>query len=184
MLFTSILFAQYKKLTSVTTPLRHLSPPIPDNPSFVVDVNLGRLARYLRLLGFDCLFCNRFYDATIAKISSTTQRIVLTRDRKLLHRKIIHYGYFIRAEKPKTQVKDVLSKFKLHSKLKPLARCTHCNGELVQTDKQKIIHRLKYLTKKHYDKFLMCPNCSQVYWHGSHSTHFKRLIDEFSEIPE
>jgi len=167
---------------AVATPLLHLVPPISDNPLFVVDVNLGRLARYLRLLGFDCLFCNRFDDATIANISSTTQRIVLTRDRKLLQRKIIRHGYFVRSNIPKTQVKEVLSRYKLHSKFKPLTRCTHCNGVLKKTEKQKIIHRLKHLTKKYHHKFLICPDCTQVYWQGSHSKHFKQLIDEFSEI--
>lgn len=162
------------------TPLLHLSPRISDQPRFVVDVNLGRLARYLRLLGLDCLYHNNFDDKTIAEISSKTQRIVLTRDRKLLQRKIIIYGYFVRAEMPKIQVKEVLTKFNLYPLLKPLTRCTYCNGKLIQTEKRTITHRLKPLTKKYYEKFLVCSNCDQVYWQGSHSSRVERLIKEFS----
>ncbi|SER53071.1 hypothetical protein SAMN05421690_103511 [Nitrosomonas sp. Nm51] len=161
-------------------PLVHLAPQITDNPGFVVDVNLGRLARYLRLLGFDCLYRNHFADAAIAEISSISRRIVLTRDRKLLQRKIIRYGYFVRAEAPKIQVKEVLAKFNLHPWLRPLTRCTYCNGKLIQTEKHSISHRLKPLTKKYYDKFLICPDCSQIYWQGSHDMRVKQLIQEFS----
>ncbi|MCB1984257.1 MAG: Mut7-C ubiquitin/RNAse domain-containing protein [Burkholderiales bacterium] len=161
-------------------PILHLSPPISGKPKFIIDVNLGRLARYMRLLGFDCLYCNHFDDKTIAEISSKTQRIVLTRDRKLLKRKVITYGYFVRAEFPKIQVKEVLIKFNLHPLIKPLTRCTYCNGKLIQTEKRYIEHRLPPLTKKHYDKFLTCSDCDQIYWQGSHSSRVEKLIKEFS----
>ena len=166
---------------TLATPILHLFPSISGTPRFIVDVNLGRLARYLRLLGFDCLYCNHFDDKTIAEISSKTQRIVLTRDRKLLQRKIIIFGYFVRADIPKTQVKEVLTQFNLNPLLKPLTRCTYCNGKLTQTEKRNITHRLKPLTKKHYDKFLICSECGQIYWQGSHSARVDRLIKEFSE---
>ena len=160
--------------------LLHLSPKIPANPRFIVDVNLGRLARYLRLLGFDCLYRNDFDDQSIAATSSKTQRIVLTRDRKLLQRKIIIYGYFVRAETPKIQVREILNKFNLFALLDPLTRCTFCNGQLIKTDKANIAHRLQPLTRKYYDKFLICTQCHQIFWQGSHSERVERLIQEFS----
>lgn len=160
--------------------LVHLAPRIVDKPGFIVDVNLGRLARYLRLLGLDCLYCNHFDDTTIAEISSKTQRVILTRDRKLLQRKIIKHGYFVRTEAPKTQVKEVLTKFNLRPWLRPLTRCTSCNGELKIIEKQFITHRLKPFTKKYYNSFLICPDCGQIYWQGSHSFRVKHLIKEFS----
>ncbi|SEN39686.1 Mut7-C RNAse domain-containing protein [Nitrosomonas marina] len=163
--------------------LVHLAPRIVDKPSFIIDVNLGRLARYLRLLGFDCIYCNHFDDTTIAEISSKTQRVILTRDRKLLQRKIIKHGYFVRAEVPKAQAKEVLTKFNLRPWLKPLTRCTCCNGELNIIEKQLIAHRLKPLTKKYYNTFLICPDCGQIYWQGSHSLRVKHLIKEFSRNP-
>lgn len=161
-------------------PLRQLRPASLRPPVFVVDANLGRLARYLRLLGFDCLYRNDYNDGAVAQIASEQQRTVLTRDRSLLQRKIITHGYFVRADIPKIQTKEVLKRFDLYPLIKPLTRCTRCNGKLVKTDKQAIEHRLEPLTKKHYDRFLICPECGQIYWQGSHCARVKRLVDEFS----
>jgi uncharacterized protein with PIN domain len=164
-------------------PLHHLSPPIPENPRFIVDANLGRLARYLRLLGFDCLYRNDFADQSIAEISCKTQRIVLTRDRKLLKRKIIIYGYYVRADIPKAQVRETLNRFNLYTSLAPLTRCTHCNGKLINTGKPAIAHRLKPLTRQYYDKFLLCSECHRIYWQGSHCARVDRLIKDFCSQP-
>lgn len=157
-----------------------LRPELSRPPIFVVDANLGKLARYLRLLGFDCLYRNDFDDAAVATIASEQQRTVLTRDRSLLQRRIIAYGYFVRADIPKMQTKEVLKRFDLYSLIKPLTRCTHCNGKLVETGKYEIEHRLRPLTKKYYEKFLMCSGCDQIYWQGSHCVRVKKLLDEFT----
>lgn len=160
--------------------LHHLSPPLPPHPRFIIDVNLGRLARYMRLLGFDCLYCNDFDDHSIAEISYKTQRIVLSRDRKLLQRKMITYGYYVRTEIPKIQVSEILNRFKLHALINPLTRCTKCNERLTKIEKHTIEHRLKPLTRQYYDKFLICTGCNQIYWQGSHHKRVTRLIQKFS----
>jgi len=89
--------------------LRLREKPLRD-PRFVVDANLGQLARYLRLLGFDATYRNSFTDAEVAQISSREKRIVLTRDRALLRHKIITHGYFVRAVKPREQVREILAR--------------------------------------------------------------------------
>lgn len=148
-------------------------------PLFVVDSNLGRLARYLRLLGFDCLYRNDYDDGAVAKIASEQQRVVLTRDRSLLKRRIITHGYFVRADRPKMQTREVLQRFALYSLIRPLTRCTQCNGILTETGKKSIEHRLEPLTRRYYDKFLICPECNRIYWQGSHSMRIKQLLAEF-----
>lgn len=157
-----------------------LRPGLSRPPVFVVDANLGKLARYLRLLGFDCLYRNDFSDAALAKIASEQQRTVLTRDRSLLQRRIITHGYFVRADMPKIQTREVLKRFNLYPLIKPLTRCAHCNGKLVETDKQEIEHHLEPLTRKYYENFLICPQCGQIYWQGGHYVRIKSLINEFS----
>ncbi len=164
------------------TPLLRLRPKPLRLPKFVIDTNLGRLTRYLRLLGFDCLYRNDYDDGTIAKIASEKNRIVLTRDRALLQRKIITHGYFVRNIIPKLQVKEVLKRFDLYRLTTPFTRCTRCNGILKRTDKHQIEHHLEPLTKKYYDSFLVCSDCKQIYWQGSHYERAKHLIDEFTEI--
>ena len=156
-----------------------LRPESSQPPIFVVDANLGKLARYLRLLGFDCLYRNDFGDAAVATIASEQQRTVLTRDRSLLQRRIITHGYFVRSDMPKIQTREVLKRFDLYPLIKPLTRCTHCNGKLAETGKQEIEHHLEPLTKKYYEKFLICSECGQIYWQGGHYARIKHLIDEF-----
>ena len=155
-----------------------LRPELSKSPIFVVDANLGKLARYLRLLGFDCLYRNDFGDAAVATIASEQQRTVLTRDRSLLQRRIITHGYFVRSDMPKIQTREVLKRFDLYPLIKPLTRCAHCNGKLTETGKQEIEHHLEPLTRKYYEKFLICLQCGQIYWQGGHCVRIKRLIDE------
>ena len=125
------------------TPLMRLHPAPLRTPAFVLDTNLGKLARYLRLLGFDCLYENDYDDDTVAALASNEQRTVLTRDRALLQRRIITRGYFVREVRPRCQVKEVLSRFDLYRLVKPFSRCTRCNGQLQSVDKQSIEERTK-----------------------------------------
>ena len=150
---------------------------------FVVDCNLGRLARYLRLLGLDCLYRNDFDDDTVSRISQQQRRIVLTRDRRLLHRKIITHGLYVRAVKPKDQVKEVLQRLDLHGAVQPFSRCTRCNGLLKAISKQTVDHRLEPKTRRYYNDFLQCEQCGQVYWQGSHHERAKRLVRELLSKP-
>lgn len=167
-----------------TKQIQRLRPEPLSIPKYVIDANLGRLARYLRLLGFDCLYRNDYSDEMVAKISSEDERVVLTRDRSLLQRKIIVYGYFVRASIPRIQVHEVLKRFNLFHLIAPLSRCTQCNGKLTKIDKQKIAHRLKPLTKRYYTNFLICSGCGQIYWQGSHYKRAIQLVDNFKKGDE
>lgn len=155
--------------------LRLRSRPL-RRPRFVVDCNLGRLARYLRLLGLDCRYSNRYTDADIAFLSQAEHRIVLTRDRRLLRRKLITHGYFVRATDPVEQVREVLKRVDLYGELKPFSRCTRCNGPLESVPKQRIAHRLLPKTRLYFNEFRQCTHCGQVYWKGSHHTRAEGLI--------
>ncbi len=158
------------------TPLLRLRPAPLRQPKFVLDSNLGRLARYLRLLGFDCLYRNDYDDAEVARIASDQQRTVLTRDRTLLQRSIITHGYFVRAQQPRAQVREVLARFDLYRQVAAFSRCTRCNGKLEDVDKQAIDARLEPKTRKYYDDFRICSQCGQVFWQGSHHARMQQLV--------
>ena len=164
------------------SPLLRLRPAPLRSPAFVLDSNLGRLARYLRLLGFDCLYQNDFDDETVASIADQEQRTVLTRDRALLQRKIITRGYFVRQVRPRLQVKEVLARFDLYRLVSPFNRCIRCNGDLRVIDKQTIEARLEPKTRKYFDTFRMCTDCGQIYWQGSHHARSLRLIEELTKL--
>jgi hypothetical protein len=165
------------------SPLLRLRPAPLRIPRFVLDTNLGRLARYLRLLGFDCLYRNDYDDRTIAGIADRERRTVLTRDRALLQHRIITRGYFVRAVRPREQVGEVLARFDLYRLIKPFSRCTRCNGELRTVDKAAIIERLEPKTRKYFHVFRICGDCGQIYWQGSHHDRALRLIAAFREQP-
>jgi uncharacterized protein with PIN domain len=164
------------------SPLLRLRPAPLRSPAFVLDSNLGRLARYLRLLGFDCLYRNDYDDDTVATIADSEQRIVLTRDRALLQRKIITRGYFVRAVRPRLQVKEVLARFDLYRLVTPFRRCIRCNGKLQSVDKPAIEDRLEPKTRLYIDSFRICTACGQIYWQGSHHARSLQLIEELTRV--
>lgn len=152
--------------------------------AFVVDVNLGRLARYLRMCGFDTAYRNDYKDRDVAGISVREHRIVLTRDRRLLHHKSITHGYWVRATNPVEQLTEVLRRFDLGSRVKPFRRCLDCNGRVAPVNKESIVDRLEPLTRKHYSEFYQCSGCAKVYWPGSHYQHMLRRFDSvFDNTP-
>ncbi|MCB2184030.1 MAG: Mut7-C ubiquitin/RNAse domain-containing protein [Desulfobulbaceae bacterium] len=137
-------------------------------PRFLIDVNVGKLASKLRFLGFDTFFDPNLGDETLAAISSCQRRILLTKDRNLLKRKIVTFGHLVRAGKPKDQLLEVVRLFRLKEKINPFTRCLQCNGLLAAVTKREILHLLEPLTKKYFDVFYQCPCCRKIYWPGSH----------------
>lgn len=160
------------------TPLIHCQPKALDRPCFVLDVHLGRLAAYLRMLGFDSLYRNDYDDPTLAKISADENRILLTCDRLLLMRKQVVYGYFVRARQPRQQLLEVVARYDLYETQKPFSRCMHCNGKTHQVSKEEIKEHLLENTEKYYDTFYQCLSCNKVYWQGSHYQKMKALVEK------
>ena len=136
--------------------------------AFVVDVNLGRLARKLRLLGFDTLYSNAYADEEIVGIAAEQRRIVLTRDRRLLHAKVVTHGYWVRSVRVGEQVAEVVRRFDLAGQVKPFSRCAECNGEIEPVAKEEVADRLEPKTKLYYDRFYRCRSCGKIYWEGTH----------------
>jgi uncharacterized protein with PIN domain len=164
------------------TPLSRLRPPLPEI-RFILDIHLGKLANYLRLLGFDTLYRNDYRDEELAEISSQEARILLTRDRGLLKRRLVTYGYCVRQDKAKEQVIEILQRFALFPQIRPFQRCLRCNGWLQLVDKATIKSRLLPKTRQYYDEFCLCQKCGQIYWQGSHYQPLQALIKTiFSNI--
>jgi uncharacterized protein len=150
-------------------------------PRFILDNHLGKLATFLRILGIDTLYQNDFEDDEIVRSINNDERILLTRDRRLLMRREIRWGYCIRQDNPKNQLIETIARFNLQDKIKPLSRCLKCNHELAPIDKMSIIHRLKPLTKLYFEEFHLCPGCDQIYWKGSHHEHMLSFIQQLGE---
>lgn len=143
---------------------------------FVVDVNVGKLAGRLRLLGFDTLFHPGYDDARLAALAGSQRRILLSKDCNLLKRGVVEFGHLIRTDDPDKQIREVVQLFRLREWVRPYSRCLSCNGRLRPVSKEEILPRLLPLTRKYYDSFRICENCQKIYWPGSHRSKMDREV--------
>ena len=151
----------------------HLRPIPLRHPRFVLDGHLGRLAAYLRMLGFDSLYRNDYSDEELAQISENEKRILLTRDRGLLKRSRVTHGFLLITRDPRQQLLAVIHRFDLVSTFKPFARCIACNGVLENIGKGAVACLLEPRTKQYFEEFKICTDCGKIYWKGS---HYERML--------
>ena len=144
---------------------------------FVLDVHLGKLARYLRLLGFDALYRNDYGDAELAAVAGAERRVLLTRDRDLLKRSAVTRGYYVRATDPRRQVEEVVDRLDLYGAIDPLRRCTRCNGLLAVVPKSQVWDRLPPKTRHLVESFWECGACGHLYWEGGHMPRIRGFIE-------
>jgi len=162
--------------------VRPIAPvDLDEEPRFVLDGHLGRLASHLRMLGLDCLYENNYEDDELVRISVGDERILLTRDRLLLMHKIITQGYLIRSLDSTKQLYEVVERYGLVKWVRPFQRCMNCNYPLEPVEKETVLEKLEPLTKKYYHDFKLCPACDQVYWKGSHYERMLELIRKVSQ---
>ena len=172
-------FCIYPFDTRPTIPeIIHLIPSLQAIPKFVLDSHLGKLATYLRMLGFDTIYRNDYSDQTLAEISNLEERILLSRDVGLMKRKAVRHGYYIRNIIPREQLIEVIHRYKLVSNISPFTRCIHCNGNLKPVHKSIVEDQLHEKTRKYYDEFKICDGCSKIYWKGSHYDHMQKFIGQ------
>ncbi len=145
---------------------------------FVLDGHLGRLARYLRLVGFDTAYSNAWSDHDLVSISTGQHRILLTRDVGLLKHGAVAHGYFVRAIDPPLQLTEIVRRFHLADCLAPFTRCMQCNGLLQPAEKEEIAHRLPLRTRDHFDQYRICTSCERIYWKGSHHRRLTEIVDQ------
>lgn len=145
---------------------------------FIADEHLGRLAKYLRLCGFDTSFAGSLADSKILEIAILENRIILSRDRELMSNRKAAGGYRILSEKPVLQLSEVINKYNLKGCFKPFSRCTNCNGLLENVPVDEVIDRLPPRTRDFYTHFIRCCSCGKIYWEGSHYKRMKKFISD------
>jgi len=144
---------------------------------FVTDTHLGRLASYLRMLGFDTLYRNVCCDAELAELSRSQGRALLTKDVGLLRRSAVTHGYVVREIHPRRQLGEVVRHFGLSGALAPFQRCLCCNCLLQPAAKEDVEGRLPPRTRELFNEFHLCPACGRIYWKGSHYERMQRFVD-------
>jgi len=161
------------------TNVQHLRSKPLRNPKFIADVHLGRLARYLRMLGFDVLYENNFDDDEIVAISLKEKRAILTKDRGTLKRSEVTHGYWVRSSKVKEQVIEIIKRFDMKKLIEEFTRCTKCNSILKSIPKSEIINEIPPKVSESQKSFSICPSCKKFYWEG---THHQRMLSYINTI--
>lgn len=162
----------------ISPAIRLKSEPLSET-RFVIDVNLGKLAQKLRLLGFDTLFRNDFEDDEIIEISEKKNRIILTRDKGILKHNSVRHGYWVRNDDPKKQLNEVIDRFQLRDKFKPFSRCSNCNNTLKVVSKSSLESVLPEDVLSFNNEFWQCRGCGKIYWEGS---HFSKIVNWLNEL--
>lgn len=149
---------------------------------FVLDVHLRKLARTMRLLGFDVDYEDDRDDDLLSVIAATENRILLTCDRQLLMRKIVQRGIIVRSRDPEQQIIEVIRRLQLRDLVNPLTRCVECNGLIRRTD----INSPEFTLLKNdipegviswCTEYFICNTCGRIYWHGSHYDKLKANVN-------
>jgi|SRR5262245_18908475 len=142
---------------------------------FVADVMVGKLARWLRVLGFDVVYSNVFDDDEVLRLAKSENRVILTRDTGLAARCRDSQRLLIDSAEYKEQIQQVLRAFGL-TDFNVFSRCLECNTPLQEADKETVFEKIPpfiYLTQ---NRFAICPTCSRVYWHGTHADEMLKRI--------
>lgn len=179
----NIRISVYPFFNSLEIPIsERLQVSKPDELLFLADVNLGKLAKHLRMAGFDTSYKNHATDSELIKQMQKENRILLTRDRKLLMRNAVKIGYLPRSDDSTEQLKEVFKRFDLFDEIQPYSRCVNCNGVLENVSKESVMDQLEPLTKKYFNEFSQCPDCGQVYWKGSHRNRLNSTLERLLKL--
>jgi uncharacterized protein with PIN domain len=163
------------------TPAVRLRPRPLRISRFVLDGHLGKLARWLRLLGFDTLYHNDAEDADIIHTALREGRIILTRDLGLLRVRDVTHGYWVRSSDPAEQLREVVARLELGTQVRPFTRCMICNGLIQPAAKEQVWEWLAPRTRAHYDEFHTCVGCGRIYWKGRHYEALRAVLGALLE---
>jgi uncharacterized protein with PIN domain len=139
---------------------------------FVADNNVGKLARWLRLIGYDTILLSQKDDAQMIRIALSENRVILTKDAQFMKRRLVTSGALktlhIEQDDPEVQVQEVVENLNLDYGFKPFSRCLECNQALVARDKEEVKGLIPARVSETQTQFTQCPACHRVYWRGTH----------------
>jgi hypothetical protein len=161
------------------SPVIRMRPKPLRDTRFILDVHLGKLARYLRMLGFDTAYERERDDETIIDLSLEQKRIILTRDIGILKQSRVTHGYWVRHHQPLEQLQEVLLSLDLLNQLHPFTRCMDCNGKIQAVARSEISTKVDPDIFNRFKAFWQCNECRKIYWQGS---HYHRMLERIRKI--
>ena len=152
-------------------------------PGFIVDHNVGKLTRYLRMMGYDAVFFNGEHDGQMVAIARREGRIILTKDTQVMRRRVITQGevraLLIKGDRPQAQLKQVIAAFHLNPRLDPFSRCLECNQPLIERSQAEVKDRVPPYVFQTQSQYMECSACHRIYWRGTHWTAMTQMLKKF-----
>jgi uncharacterized protein with PIN domain len=140
---------------------------------------LGKLAKWLKILGFDAVFFSKIEDDDLLEMAMNENRILLTRDTGLIERTKRKNSLFVESEEWREQVEQVLDHFDLWKDVKPNSRCIECNVRIKDLPREKAKNLVTPFIFENADTFALCPDCGRVFWRGTHLKDMETKINDF-----
>ncbi len=137
---------------------------------------LGRLAKWLRMLGFDAVYVRDINDRELVRRARSEQRILLTRDTRLIQDFHLTKYLLIRSNDIHEQIREVHHRYNLRSGGR--SRCVSCNGQLDEMSKEMAMDKVPDFVYLHCPSFSRCRSCGTIYWEGTHKTRFTREVEK------
>jgi uncharacterized protein with PIN domain len=151
--------------------------------AFIVDSNAGKLARWLRMMGYDTLFFNDIEDGRLVDMAMKEGRVVVTRDTQIAKRRVATNGslrvILTRDDDPRRQLLQVMKELSLDCRQTQFTRCLECNRRLKPRSKEEVKDLVPPYVFSTQAQYMQCPSCNRVYWQG---THWQRMKNDLEEI--
>ena len=152
---------------------------------FIVDNNVGKLAKWLRMMGYDTLFFSGSDDSRMVSTALNEGRVILTRDTQIMKRRVVTSGrlkaILIKSDKPELQMQQVINDLNLDCQFRPFAICLECNQPLLERSKQQMEGRVPPYVFQTQNQYVECPVCHRIYWRG---THWQRMTSKLKKFEE
>jgi uncharacterized protein with PIN domain len=151
---------------------------------FIVDINAGKLVKWLRIMGYDALLFNDEDDGKMIKIALNENRVILTKDSQVMKRRLVTSGklkaVLIEGDNPKTQLQQIASALNLDYQFKPFSVCLECNQDLIERHRDDVRSLVPPHVLKTQSHYMECPSCHRIYWRGTHWQAMSKELKEFT----
>ncbi len=152
-------------------------------PKFIVDTNVGKLVKWLRMMGYDTLFFNGSDDSNMIATALAEGRVILTRDTQIMKRRVVASGrlkaIFIQSDEPELQMRQIINTLGLDCQFRPLAICLECNQSLLERSKQQVKDLVPPYVFQTQSQYMECPNCHRIYWRGTHWEAMTKKLEQY-----
>ena len=151
---------------------------------FIVDNNVGKLAKWLRIMGYDALLFNEEDDGKMVKVALSQNRVILTKDSQVMKRRLVTSGrlkaIFVQGDDPKAQLRQVVGDLNLDYQYRPFTICLECNHTMVERSKDEVRELVPPYVFKTHSQYMECPSCRRIYWRGTHWQAMSRELERLT----